>query len=391
MDLYEKMVSINSFTGNRDGVNRLGAYTASLFAGYGFTLEKIQSVNPAWGAHHILSRPGGSFRAGLVSHLDTVFPEDDEIKNNFRWRVDGRRVYGPGTNDIKGGTVIIFMMIDAVSKLFPEQFASASWDILLDATEETESDDFGALCADRLGGNNSACLIFEAGDISEDTFSIVTSRKGRAVFSVYAEGKGAHAGSNHAEGVNAITQIADAAKILSGITDYSRDLTCNVGEISGGGYVNRVPHEASLRGEARAFASEALDSAVEKILALKDYSSVQSSDGKNIQAALRPVIERMNPAWPQNAGSQKLFGIWKEAADSIGYIVQPEARGGLSDGNFIWGACPSIDGLGPSGGNSHCSERSDDLSKDQEYADLDSFIPRTVLNTTALLRLIRGR
>lgn len=385
------MVSINSFTDNKSGVNRLGAYTASLFAEYGFTLEKIQSVNPDWGAHHIHSRSGGPFRAGLVSHLDTVFSVEEELKNNFSWRVEGRRVYGPGTNDVKGGTVIIFMMIDAMAALYPRHFKAPSWDVLLDATEETESDDFGALCAERLKGDDACCLIFESGDFRDDKFSLVTSRKGRAVFSVSAEGKGAHAGSNHGEGANAIAQIADAVKILSGITDYGRGLTCNIGEISGGGYINRVPHEARVRGEARAFSAEALDFAVEKILSLNGYSSVKSSDGKNRRAVLRPAIERMNPAWPENHGTQKLFDHWKSSAESIGYSVLSEARGGLSDGNFVWSSCPTIDGLGPSGANSHCSERADDLSKDQEYADIDSFIPKAVLNTAALLDMIEEK
>ena len=39
----------------------------------------------------------------LVSHLDTVFPPEEEARNGFHWQPDGDRIYGPGTHDIKGG------------------------------------------------------------------------------------------------------------------------------------------------------------------------------------------------------------------------------------------------------------------------------------------------
>ena len=50
----------------------------------------------------------------------------------------------------------------------------------------------------------------------------------------------------------------------------------------------------------------------------------------------------------------------------------------------------TIDGLGPMGANGHCSERSEDGSKDQEYANKSSFVPKTVLNFFAIRELIAG-
>ena len=83
-----------------------------------------------------------------------------------------------------------------------------------------------------------------------------------------------------------------------------------------------------------------------------------------------------------------LFEIWSQAAQAIGTKVIPEERGGLSDGNLLWQYLPVLDGLGPSGTNAHCSERSADGSKDQEYALLSSFVPKALLNITAILRLV---
>ena len=78
------MVGINSFTGNRDGVNRLGRFTAESFAPLGFTHEFVPSTNPSYGDHLVLTRRGRSARSlAMISHLDTVFPPEEEARNNF--------------------------------------------------------------------------------------------------------------------------------------------------------------------------------------------------------------------------------------------------------------------------------------------------------------------
>src|SRR5437667_4893185 len=82
LEMLRRMVDLNSFTANRDGVNQLGRFTAECFAPLGFTAEFIASSNPAWGDHLILTRPGHSPRAvAMVSHLDTVFPPEEEARN----------------------------------------------------------------------------------------------------------------------------------------------------------------------------------------------------------------------------------------------------------------------------------------------------------------------
>ena len=86
LEMLRQMVEINSFTGNRDGVNRLSRFTAECFASLGFTAEYIPSTNRAWGDHLVLTRRGRSGKSiALVSHLDTVFPPEEETRNNFRW------------------------------------------------------------------------------------------------------------------------------------------------------------------------------------------------------------------------------------------------------------------------------------------------------------------
>ncbi|MCA9931225.1 MAG: M20/M25/M40 family metallo-hydrolase, partial [Anaerolineales bacterium] len=358
MDHLQKMVQINSFTTNAAGVNGLGAFTAELFAPLGFAAERIPSVHEAYGDHWVLTRNGRSaHKIGLVSHLDTVFPPEEEITNDFVWRIAGERIYGPGTVDIKGGTIIVYMMMDALNQFAPELFADITWVILLDASEETDGTDFGDLCINRLEEDALACLVFEGGYYDDHEFNVVVARKGMAVYDVEVEGKASHAGSAHENGANAIVQMADVVQRIAGFTNYDDQITFNVGTIGGGTVTNRVPHAASAKVEMRAFDDAVYNQGISNMLALNELSTVQSA-ADSYPCRVSVAVTRKTQPWPRNAGTDRLLAVWQAAGAELGYRVHPEERGGLSDGNYFWHRVPSIDGMGAAGGNAHCSERS---------------------------------
>ena len=388
LDLLKNMVEINSFTGNPEGVNKLAHLTAEIFAPLGFQAQHVQAKNPEYGKHLVMTRAGNSgLSIGMISHLDTVFPPEEEIENDFHWREDGDRIYGPGTNDIKGGTLMIYMMMDALRVFAPEVFDEINWVILINAAEERLSDDFGELCIEHLTEQALAALVFEAGVRGDNIFQLVTARKGRATYTVTAQGKGAHAGSNHPEGANAIVQMAHTIQQIAALTDYSQHLTFNVGSVAGGSVVNRVPHYAEAKVEMRTFDSEVFDAGVKSILALQDQAEVSNANG-NYDCQVSIELTDQSAPWPSNPGTEKLLQVWKEAAKSLGLSVIREERGGLSDGNALWHTIPTIDGLGPYGANAHCSEHNPEEGKDQEFANRSSFVPKALLNIFGVLKLI---
>lgn len=391
--LLEQMVAINSFTSNPAGVNELGDFTAKEFAALGFEAETVQSVDPLYGKHLILTRHGrsnGSHPApkiGLVSHLDTVFPGDEELRNDFHWRVEGDRIYGPGVVDIKGGTVMIYMILAALQAIIPDIYRAVTWVVLLDASEETGGHDFGRLCVDHLGTEALACLIFESGRWTGDRPHIVVARKGMVIYRIEVEGKAAHAGSAHDQGANAVLQMADVIQRVSKMTDYQRDLTFNVGTVAGGTVINRVPHFASASMEMRAFALDAYEAGIAQMLALNNLSTVSTANGDYACRVNTMVLDKVLP-WPRNRGTDNLFAIWRDTAHALGLEIAAEERAGLSDGNYFWDTLPTLDGLGPAGDNAHCSERSVDGSKDQECVYTTTFVPKAHLNVLAILKLI---
>lgn len=386
LETLRQMVLINSFTANATGVNRLGEFTAAQFISLGFKFEAYQSENPSFGKHVLLTRSGRTEKKiAMITHLDTVFPPEEELANQFTWRIEGDRAYGPGTVDIKGGTVMMMMVLEGLRKFFPELFEDITWIVALDASEEVASNDFGRLVASRLDENSLACLVFEGGTPLDRKSALVVARKGKANFKIQVEGRSAHAGNRHAQGANAIVQISHTIQAVAGMTDYDRKLTFNVGTLRGGSVVNRVPHFAEAEVEMRTFSPQVFQEGVSAIMALNGKSQVSSQDGFACKVSVVP--QEQTAPWPRNNATDGLFDLWKETGKEIGQEIITEERGGLSDGNLLWNRLPTLDGLGPIGNNAHCSERSADGTKDQEYVQLSSFIPKTMLNILAIARM----
>ena len=157
--------------------------------------------------------------------------------------------------------------------------------------------------------------------------------------------------------------------------------------MQGGSVVNRVPHFAEARVEMRSFDPQIFEQGVERMLALDGGSQVSSFDG--FPCRVRVELISRNPPWPRNPHTDRLFELWSDSAAAFGARLLPEQRGGLSDGNLLWNHHPTLDGLGPSGNNAHCSERSTDGSKEQEYVKLSSFVPKALINYTAITRLVK--
>ena len=387
LEMLRQLVGINSFTGNREGVNRLGRFTAECFTPLGFTAEFVPSANKEWGDHLVLTRRGRSGRSiALVSHLDTVFPPEEEARNNFRWQVEGDRIFGPGTHDIKGGSVMMWLVLTALRNHAPKVFEEITWKLIWNASEECYSPDFGEVCRAHFDRGTLAALVFESeGRVGAES-RLVVARKGRGTWRVTVSGRGAHAGGKHDYGANAIVQLGRTVQRIAALTDYARGLTVNVGTISGGTVLNRVPHEAVADGEFRTFTPEAFAHAKAGLLALAGRGEVRSAaDGYACEVKVE-ILTELRP-WPRNPATDRLYQLWKQAGDELGLAVNCDERGGLSDGNLIWDAAPTLDGLGPWGDNDHCSERSADGAKLPEFVDASTFVPKAMLNMAAIQKL----
>jgi glutamate carboxypeptidase len=377
LEWLRRMVQINSYTSNVAGVDALGRLTAECFAPMGFSAQFIPATDPQHGSHLFLNRgPLGQSAVVLVTHLDTVFPPEEELRNNFHWQPEDSRIYGPGTVDNKGGTALIWLMLRVLMDVHPALFESTTWLIAANSAEEVIGADFADRTSELCHHAARAVLVFEGGPREGKEWHLVTSRKGRSEYRITCTGRAAHAGSSHGEGINAVVELARLLPEVAALTSPSRELTVNIANIHGGTVLNRVPHEATAELEMRAFDPEALS------LAGKALESMGGITEGGAQVQIECVGQTR--AWPGGIGTQAMFDLWAKHASTLGIKAVPIKRGGLSDANYLCQLGPTLDALGPVGGNAHCSERSFDGAKIPEYVERDSFVPKAVLNLLAL-------
>lgn len=373
-----RMVAINSFTNNPAGVDELGRLTAECFARLGMDVRRVPAADTRHGAHGFFSTGPPEPPVVLVTHLDTVFAPDEEARHRFAWREEEGRIYGPGVVDNKGGTVLIWLMLSVMKECLPALWQTHRWLVAANSAEEVVSGDFArALEAYAPLG---CVLVFEGGRIEPDGFHLVSARKGRREYRLTCRGRGAHAGSDFGHGINALVELAGYVPQLAALSDVSRGLTVNVAKLAAGGSLNRVPHEAVLELEMRAFDPLVL---AEAGAAVESHAGT-TPGGAQVQVELLGAT----PAWPGGPATDRLVACWAGAASELGGAVVATARGGLSDANYLCHLAPTLDGLGPSGGHAHCSEWSDEPFKRPEFLESHSLVAKAVLNLVALVRLL---
>jgi glutamate carboxypeptidase len=151
-------------------------------------------------------------------------------------------------------------------------------------------------------------------------------------------------------------------------------VTVNVGVIGGGTRPNVVAETCSLEVDVRAIRRADLEAAEAEIGSLVGDLAVPDTT-----AELAPMARW----WPMEKleRSGRLVEHAQAIARRLGFEVRDAATGGASDANTTSGmGVPSIDGLGPIGGNDHSPA---------EYLDVTSIVPRTTLLAGLLLAIGR--
>jgi len=382
-----RMVDCNSFTANAPGVDALGRMTAECFAPLGFDAEFVPSLHPDHGHHLFLRRrprvsAPGAKPTVFVTHLDTVFPPEEEARHQFYWRESPEQgcIYGPGVVDNKGGTILIWLILQILQDVAPALLDQTDLLVAANAAEEVIGSDFADRTRERCPQGAQSVLVFEGGPIEDQTrYHLVTARKGRLEFRIDCHGRSAHAGSKHHEGINAVVELAAVVPKVAALNDPARHLTLNIASIRGGTVLNRVPHHACAELEMRAY-----DPAV--LLAAE--AALQTCAGPTPGGArLEVTCIGRTAAWPGGLGTNALAETWARAAALLGLTTLKVPRGGLSDANYLHSLGPTLDALGPFGDHAHCSESDPATGKRPELVHPDSFIPKAVMNALALILL----
>lgn len=298
----------------------------------------------------------------LLAHHDTVHPIGSLARNPPR--VEDGRVYGPGSYDMKGGTLLAAVALAAIHSLgrpLPRPVI-----LLSTADEELSSTDSRPLI-EALARQAEAVLVLEPAFYGGE---LKTARKGVGTFTIRALGRASHAGGAHELGINAIVELAHQIQTLTALTDYARGITISVGLIQGGSAVNTVPAAAEMQVDARVWRLEDAAWVNQQVYALRPHlpgASLQISGGVE-----RPPMERL-------PGTVRLFELARRLGQEIGLDLVERAVGGASDGNFTAAlGIPTLDGLGVCGDGAHT---------DEEYVLIGQLAPRAAVLAGLLLNV----
>jgi glutamate carboxypeptidase len=361
LEFLKQMVSVNSFSNNKKGLDITQDIIADKLASLGLVTEFHD--DPNYGKHLLAHTPvSSSERILLVGHADTVHPADGSFQN---FSIDENFAYGPGVFDMKGGIA----MMQLAFSLLGENLLSIPLSVLIVSDEEIGCPSSKKLHYS-LAKEARLALVLEFG---RDNDVLVTSRKGIASFRITVTGKSAHSGNNYYEGVNAIQEAARMVLELQEVSSPERKVTLNVGIISGGTAINTVPEHAEIKTDLRFTSEEGYlygKSEIEKI------ASRHLLDGTVIQVEETGYI----PAMTRHSKVTDLISEFSDSARKCGIEISEniEPVGGASSGNALaWAGIPVIDALGPKGFGAHSDEERLELMSLAKRAQmLASFIIR---------------
>lgn len=209
---------------------------------------------------------GGGRSMILNGHVDVV-PVGDEgqwTRDPWGGEVDGGRLYGRGSTDMKGGNVSLLLAVAALKSLG----MGLRGDVIVQSVVEEESGGAGTLAAARRGYRADAALVPEPTGMR-----IFPKQQGSLWFRLTVTGRAAHGGTRY-EGVSAIEKAQAVLACLSRLEADRNALIddplfagipipvpINVGSIKGGDWPSTVPDKVVVEGRLGVMPGETMEHA----------------------------------------------------------------------------------------------------------------------------------
>ncbi len=358
--LLRSMVELESPSNDKEAIDRLGRFIAEQIIALG---GQIEVVPQSRAGDHIIGRWDGTHGRGilLLCHMDTVYPSG--TLQTMPFRLDERRIYGPGVLDMKSGIAIALCALGALQGDGGQLALPVT--LLCTSDEEVGSNSSRALI-EALARQHELVICMEP---ALPDGSLKTARKGTGAFTLEVTGKSAHAGSDPESGVNAILEMTYQIQSIMELADHSQGTTLSVGVVRGGTRSNVIPARCTAKLDVRVMTPEEQARLERAFAALKPVLP---------GAAVRMLGGWNRPPMPRTTSIQRAFQQAQAIARSLGLELSQGSAGGASDANFVAPlGIPVLDGMGPIGSGAHSP---------QEYA-----LRRSLPERTALLAAILSR
>ncbi len=368
----EKLVNIETGTGDAEGIAAAGKYLEEELKALGFTTTRSKAVGTAVGDNIVGKLKGkGGKNLLLLSHMDTVYLKGTLAKAPFR--VEGNKAYGPGIADDKGGNAVILHTLRLLKAYGVRDYGSIT--VLFNTDEERGS--FGSRdLIQEEAKQADYVLSFEPTGSDNEKFSLGTS--GIAYVQANIKGKASHAGAAPELGINAVVEASDLVLRTMDIDDKAKDLRFNWTIIKGGAVNNIIPDSATVNADVRYARNEDFDAAMKT---LEERAQQKKVPGAEVAI----VVTRGRPAFNAGEGGRKLvekaIGFYKEAGGAI--EVEERAGGGTDAAYAALSGKPVIENLGLPGSGYH--------SDKGEYVLIDAIARRLYMATRLIMDLGAGK
>jgi glutamate carboxypeptidase len=365
LQLLEKLVNIDSGSTNKAGVDKIGEIVAAEFKSLGYEVRMIK--NNEVGNHLVINHPEAEHTDILImAHMDTVFEDGTASARPFRIDQEKGRAYGPGVIDMKASLVSVLYALQALKNEKDEAYKNVR--MVLNSDEEIGSRTSRTLIEQETKGIAYALVMEPA----RKDGSLVTERRGSGRYKIEVQGLAAHSGIEPEKGRSAIEELAHKIVKLHELNDHEHGISVNVGIIEGGNAVNTISSSAIGHVDVRVATPEQASEMEHKI-----EEVCASTDVRGTKIALTGDISR--PPMLKNEKIAKLFQIVQDVGRELGMEIKDTKTGGGSDASFTAAmGIPTIDGLGPIGGNAHSED---------EYLEIASLTERTRLLAKIIQRL----
>ena len=332
----QQLIEIESPSQDKPAVDRMGQQVRLWMQNIGAEVQVFQhassgnSLLGSWNA----SKPVPPIT--LLCHMDTVWPQGTLQRRPVR--LEGGKLFGPGALDMKAGIVIGLAALRGLHELGLE--LSAPVQMLCTGDEETGSNESRSII-EETARRSSLVLCLEP---AIPGGALKTARKGVGDYLVRVNGRSAHAGADHAKGINAIEAMAHLILELQRLTDYERGTTVNVGTIQGGFASNVVPDSCQIEVDFRVTQleeAERVRKIVEGLHTPVAGAAIQVSGGLNRPPMVRDEV------------MIRTFEKARSIAARHSCQLHEGSSGGGSDASFTAPLAPTLDGLGADGDGFH--------------------------------------
>jgi glutamate carboxypeptidase len=371
VSFLEKIVNINSGSMNFVGVERVGREFLRELEALGFQARWVPMDAANRAGHVFAERGGGSGKTVLlIGHLDTVFEDDSPFQ---RWeRLDSVTARGPGTEDMKGGDVVLLLALEALQAA--GALDGANIIVALTGDEESTGNPLDVARADLIAAGRRAdvALGFEGGVGGTNTATV--ARRGFTGWVLRVRGTPAHSSQIFREDLGS-GAVYETARILTAFHEELRGeryLTFNPGVILGGtsvdfdrtesrgtafGKTNVIAERAVVAGDLRTISIEQRERAKERMREIV----ARHLPGTTAEIEFRDSYPPMEPT-PAN---YELLAQLDRVSLDLGFgAIEPvdPGRRGAADVSFVATLVDaSLDGLGIVGSAGHTVEEKVDL------------------------------